>query len=106
MNTILISLIIGCTAALIDTVPMIIKKLDPMFTVSAAILWILTGILIPRLSFTAMPWLNGILTAGILLLPSLFLIIKLDPKALPQILLSTLVLGALTGYFSGLFIHQ
>lgn len=104
MNTFLISLAIGLGAAVLDTIPMIIKKLDWMFVAAAFFMWILVGILTPKINYAPYSWINGIITAFLVLIPHLFLIYRLDKAALPQICITTLVLGAAVGFLSGILV--
>jgi len=104
MQNLLISLIIGLAAAIIDTLPMFIKKLDKMFILSAFFYWLLLGFIIPRVSIYSISWLNGIIVALIILIPMIFLIVKLDKEAIPIIIITSIVLGAGVGFTSGIFI--
>jgi len=104
MKSLLISLLIGLAAAAVDTLPMILKKLDRMFILSAFFFWLVLGVLIPRVQLLSSAWLNGLVTALLVLVPLLFLIYRQDREALLQICLTTLVLGAAVGWASGRFI--
>lgn len=104
MNSFLISLLIGLAAAILDCIPMFIKKLDIMFILSAFTMWVLVGIFSLNFQIVKYPTLNGALFAILLFTPLSFLIYRLDPKALTQIILSTLILGSIVGFFSGLLI--
>lgn len=104
MNYFLISILIGLAAAIIDTIPMVIKKLDIMFILSAFTLWIVVGIFVPKVQFASFQTLNGLIIALLLFLPLSFLIYKLDKNAFAQVIISTVILGCLVGFFSGLFI--
>lgn len=105
MNHLLIGLIIGLGAAVLDIIPMIIKKLDPLFILSAFTLWIVVGLLSMKVKLVPISVINGNVIALLVLLPSIFLIMKVDKEAIPQILITTLVLGAAVGYFSGILSH-
>ena len=102
MKGFFVSLLIGSAAGLIDIAPMVVRKLDSSFIVSAFLFWLVLGIVIPKTSVTAMPWLNGIIAAVIASLPLLPLIWKLDPKAVPAVIVMTVILGAGTGLVSNL----
>jgi hypothetical protein len=104
MQQILISLIIGLIAAVIDTVPMILMKLDKMFIFSAFSFWIVMGLAIPRFAMIQPGWLNGILVTLLILSPMLFLIYKLDGNAIIQVAITSVILGAGVGYISSVFI--
>lgn len=95
-------LLIGLAAAAIDTIPMLIKKLDTMFILSAVSTWVIVGLLAPITKLVQIGWLNGLIIALMVFLPMLFLIIRLDKQALPQIVITTVVLGAAVGFFTNL----
>ena len=59
MHTWIISLLLGCGAAAVDTLPMILKKLDRYFILSAFAFWLVAGILIPRIRLVSLEWLNA-----------------------------------------------
>lgn len=101
MNKILLSLLLGLVMAIIDITPMIIKKLDKNFILSAFLFWIVMGLLVPNTNFFQISWLNGLATGLLIFLPVLTLIIKLDPKALPIVIATTVVLSSIMGYISG-----
>ena len=88
---------IGLAAAVIDVLPMILKRVDPLFIASAAGTWIGVSLLAAAAQFVPYGWLNGIIVAGIVVVPILFLILRLDRGALPQIVVTTLLLGAAVG---------
>jgi hypothetical protein len=104
MKNYLISLIIGLIAAVIDTIPMIIRKMDKYFIISAFFVWIVLGVFIPKITFSNISFLNGIIVAVLFVLPIAFLIYKLDPKGLPIVIVTTVVLGCGVGFFSKLFV--
>ena len=100
MKQFLLSLAIGLVAAVIDITPMIIKKLDPMFIAGAFCMWIVTAIITPWVRWTDYSWLNGMIVAVLIFIPILFLIIRLDKTAIPQVFLTTLILGSAVGFFA------
>jgi len=99
-----ISIAVGVIAGTIDIIPMIIKKLDIMFILSAFSMWIFASLLTSACRFTSIHWLNGIITALMLFIPLLFLIIRLDKTALPQVIITTLLLGSAIGVSNYLLI--
>jgi len=105
MKEIFISLAIGILAGVIDIIPMLIKKLDNMFTLSAFTMWVVVGFLNSKVSFTSYGWVDGIIISTIILIPMLFLIIRLDKGALPQICVTTILLGAVVGFLSDFLIN-
>ncbi|WP_010253308.1 hypothetical protein [Treponema primitia] len=104
MKNYLISLVIGLIAAIIDTTPMIIRKMDTVFIISAFFVWIVLGLFIPKINFVSISFLNGIIVSILFVLPITFLIYKLDPSGLPIIIVTTILLGCAVGFFSKLFI--
>ncbi|GHT59366.1 hypothetical protein AGMMS50239_05840 [Bacteroidia bacterium] len=104
MKNILISLAIGSIAAIIDITPMIIKKTDKFFILSAFLVWIILGIFIPRINIVSNSVLNGLIVSLLFVLPISILIYKLDPSGLPIVIVTTIILGCGIGFLSGLFI--
>jgi hypothetical protein len=104
MKNYLISLVIGLIAAVIDTVPMIIRKMDKFFIVSAFLVWIVLGLFIPKLNFVPVAFLNGIIVSVLFVLPMAFLIYRLDPTGLPIVIGTTIVLGGVVGFVSNLLV--
>jgi hypothetical protein len=104
MKSYLISLLIGLIAAVIDTVPMIIRKMDKLFIISAFFTWIVLGVFIPKINFVSISFLNGVIVSVLFVLPMAFLIYKLDPKGLPIVIVTTIILGCGVGFFSKMFI--
>jgi hypothetical protein len=106
MKNFLLSLLIGLAAAILDTLPMVIRKLDAAFILSAFSVWLFLGILIPRARLFPQPWLNGIAVALLCVIPVVCLVTKLDRQAIPAMLASTVVLGAIVGLASSALIRQ
>jgi hypothetical protein len=106
MKAFLISVLIGLVAALIDTIPMMVRKMDKTFIVSAFFVWIILGIFIPKIHFVSIPALNGLIVAVLFVLPMSFLIYRLDPKGLPAVIITTIILGCAVGFFSNMLIGK
>ena len=104
MHNFLISLGLGIACASIDAGPMIARKMDPAFIVSAILTWIALGLLIPRARFVPIAWLNGIVVAFLFVAPVISLVTKLDAQAIPVMLAMTAALGAGVGLASGYLI--
>jgi hypothetical protein len=104
MNNFLISVFIGLAAAIIDCVPMFVKKLDIMFILSAFTMWMIVGILSSNFQLVKYPTLNGASIAILMFIPLSFLIYRLDRNAIAQVIISTLILGCSVGFISGLLI--
>jgi hypothetical protein len=105
MKNYLISLLIGLIAAIVDIAPMIIRKMDTLFIISAFFVWIVLGLFIPKINFVSLSFLNGIIVSILFVLPLTFLIYKLDPNGLPMVIVTTIILGCAVGFFSKLFIR-
>jgi hypothetical protein len=97
MKTILIALIIGFIAAIIDVVPMIIQKIDKSACISAFVQWIVLGLIIPYVSWNMQPWLKGLIISELVTLPVMILVFAKDPKSVIPIFIFTAVLGTLVG---------
>jgi len=104
MNHLLLSICIGLAAALADTIPMILKKLDKLFILSAFFMWLIIGMVNAYFYVSSIPLLNGLFIALMFFLPLSFLIYRLDSSAFLQVCISTVVLGCLVGLLTGLWI--
>jgi len=106
MPQLLVSILIGCAAALIDTAPMFIRKLDSSFIASAFSVWVILAILIPRTNLVPFAWLNGIVVSLLVVIPMLFLIARVDAGALPVISVMTVILGGGVGFVSQILLKR
>jgi hydrogenase/urease accessory protein HupE len=97
MTKLLISLLIGVIAGIIDIIPMIIQKLDRFAIISAFVHWVVLGVLIAYLDFSMPPWLKGVIVAELSALPILVLVWKDDPKSIIPIVIMSAILGILVG---------
>jgi hypothetical protein len=98
MKRILLSLLIGAVAAAIDVGPMIAKRLDPTFILSALFTWLFLGILIPCARITSTGWIDGILVSLMFVIPIACLTVRLDRGAIPVMLGTACALGAGIGF--------
>jgi hypothetical protein len=98
MKRILIGILIGVIAGIIDLVPMIIRKLPPEAYLSAFLMWIVVGFLVSVTDLKINPVFKGIVIALLVLLPCAILIGWNDLTALIPISLMTILLGGLIGY--------
>jgi hypothetical protein len=69
MNNIVIALIIGISAGLLDVTPMIIQKLDKTANWSAFVHWVVLGLIIPFVHWDIQPWLKGLIIGELATLP-------------------------------------
>ena len=98
MNTLLLSVLIGIVAGVIDITPMIIQKLDKRATISAFLQYFFVSIIIVNIDLPYIAWwLQGGLISVALALPVVVLIAAEDRKAVPIILTMAAVLGTLIG---------
>jgi len=97
MKTIIIGIILGTAAGIIDVIPMIIKKLTWDANISAFLMWVIVGFLIATTNLNMNPILKGILIAFLVLTPCAVLIGWKEPKSLIPIFVMTLILGGLLG---------
>jgi len=98
MKTIIIGIILGIAAGIIDVIPMIIKKLTWDANISAFLMWVIVGFLIATIDLNLNPILKGILIAFLVLAPCAVLIGWKEPKSLIPIFIMTLILGGLLGF--------
>ncbi len=98
MKTIIIGIILGIAAGIIDVIPMILKKLTWDANISAFLMWVIIGFLIATTNLNMNPILKGILIAFLVLTPCAVLIGWKEPKSLIPIFIMTLILGGLLGF--------
>jgi hypothetical protein len=95
---IILGLLIGAVAGVIDLIPMIIQKLTWDAILAAFSLWILVGFMIATSNLQLKPVWKGIVIAILCLMPSAFIIGWHKPFSLLPIMVMTIVLGALVGF--------
>lgn len=93
MNHIFIALIIGIIAGIIDVIPMIIQKLDKYACIAAFSHWLVLGLIIPYVEWNVDPWLKGLIIGEIAIIPTLFMVLPHDKKALIPMISMSAVLG-------------
>ncbi len=104
MNDILIALIIGIVAGIIDVIPMIIKKMEKSANLSAFSHWVVLGFIIPFVSWNIAPWLKGLIIAEISAIPILFIVATKDKKAILPITIMSAILGVAVAIAGKIFI--
>jgi len=97
MNKIILGILLGCIAGIIDVIPMILQKLTWDANISAFCLWVVAGLMISTSTLQLPAVLKGILISFLILLPSLILIAWKDTKSIIPILIMTVILGSLLG---------
>ncbi len=97
-NKILIGVVLGAIAGLIDIIPMLLQNLTWDANLSAFFLWVVSGFMLSTSDLKLPPVLKGIVIPFICLLPSTFIIGWKEPISLIPIGVMTLILGALLGF--------
>jgi hypothetical protein len=98
MDKLLLSVIIGLVAGIVDIIPMIMKKLPKHSTISAFIYYFFISIVIVNIDLPHIPWwLEGGLIAFALMIPTLILIGHSDKKAVPIVAANSIIIGTLIG---------
>jgi uncharacterized protein with PQ loop repeat len=105
MDKLLLSIIIGLVAGIVDTIPMIVQKLPRYSTVSAFFHYFFVSIVIVNIDLPHVPWwLEGGLISFALMIPMMIHVGHTDKKPLPIIAANAIVIGTLVGlaghYFS------
>lgn len=101
MKEILLALLVGACAGIVDIIPMIKQKLNKFFIMSAFVQWVVLGVIISNASlFGLVGWANGLIIAVVLALPISILVLENDKKSVPIILIMSAILGSLVGLIS------
>ena len=98
MDKILLTLLVGIVAGIIDIAPMIKMKIDKYATLSAFVFYLTMPFIIFNLNIlNNVWWLKGGLVCFVLELPILILVAKEDKKGIIPIAIMSIVLGTLIG---------
>lgn len=98
MNTLLLSVIIGLIAGLIDVAPMLAKKLNKYACWSAFLQYFFVSIIIINIDLPHVPWwLEGGIISLAMAIPIAIIIAMSDKKSIPIILINAIALGTLIG---------
>jgi hypothetical protein len=97
-NTIVVGVLLGAVAGVLDVIPMLLQGLTWDANLSAFFLWVVSGFMLATSNLKLAPVLKGILIPFICLLPSAFIIGWKEPFSLVPIGVMTLILGALLGF--------
>ncbi len=97
MKKLIIGLVTGIIAGVIDLIPMLLQKLTWDANISAFSMWIIIGVFIATTEYKIVSELKGIIIAFLVLCPSAILIGWKEPISLVPISLMTIILGALSG---------
>jgi len=104
MNDILIAMVIGLVAGLIDVTPMIIMKLEKVSSLSAFVHYFILGIIIPFVDWDIAPWIKGIIISFLSALPIMIIVYPKDKKAIIPMIVFAIILGAGIGFAGAKFI--
>ena len=97
---ILLGIILGVAAGIIDIIPMIIQKLPTHAILSAFSMWTVLGFIINTSELKINGALKGLLLSFLVILPTAILIAQAEPVSLIPISIVTAILGALLGFAS------
>ncbi|MFH1073882.1 MAG: hypothetical protein V1752_02230 [Candidatus Firestonebacteria bacterium] len=98
MRTLLISMVIGLVAGVIDIIPMIVQKLERRAVISAFLQYFFVSIIIVNINLPGIVWwLQGGIISLSLALPIIIIVAEKDKKAVPIIAGMSIVLGTLIG---------
>jgi hypothetical protein len=98
MKDIIITIIIGIVAGIIDILPMLKMKQDKNSIASAFILYFLAPFIIYGSNLFGMAWwIKGAVITLAMALPVLLLIVKKEKNAIVPIVATAIILGSLIG---------
>ena len=98
MKKVIVGVIFGIVAGIIDVIPMILQKLTWDANISAFLMWVISGFFIATINFKLNGILKGIVISFLLLIPSAVLIGWHEPFSLIPIFIMTLILSSLLGF--------
>lgn len=95
MDKLYLSIIIGLIIAIIDIIPMLIKRLPAYSTVAAFIHYFVAMVVIVNIDIPQLPWwLEGAVLGFLLMLPMLIHVGHTDKKPLPVITINAIIFGS------------
>jgi hypothetical protein len=103
---IIIGLVFGAAAGVLDVIPMILQKLTWDANLSAFSMWIVSGFMISTSALKMNGLLKGIIISFILLFPYAILIGWNQSTTLIPIAIMTLILGSLLGFSIQKFLEK
>jgi hypothetical protein len=95
---IIIGVLLGFVAGIIDLIPMLVQKLPWEANLSALTMWIISGFFIAVIDLNVKPVDKGIIVAFLMLIPCAIIIGWKEPISLVPISLTTLTIGAALGF--------
>jgi hypothetical protein len=106
MKKLLISIFIGVCAGVIDVIPMVIQKLNIYADISAFIQWVVLGVFINYIDFKINNTLKGLIVAVMASLPIMVIVYGSDHFSVIPIIIMSILLGSLVGFFGGKFAKE
>ncbi len=97
MKRIIIGLVVGAVAGILDVIPMIFQKLTWDANLSAFLMWLVIGVFIALTDLKIISGLKGVILSFLILFPSAVLIGWKEPLSLIPISVMTIILGTLSG---------
>jgi hypothetical protein len=98
MDTLLLSVLIGIVAGIVDIIPMIVQKLDRRSIISAFLQYFFVSIVIVNINLPHVTWwLQGGLISAAFALPVVLILPAKDKKSIPVILTMAVIFGTLIG---------
>ncbi|MDR2938307.1 MAG: hypothetical protein LBU92_05150 [Prevotellaceae bacterium] len=98
MDKLLLSVLIGLAAGVVDIIPMLVQKLPKYSTVAAFFQYFFASIVIVNIDLPhVIWWLEGGLISLALMLPMLIHVGHTDKKPLPIITANSIIIGTLVG---------
>lgn len=101
MKKLIVGLLFGAAAGLIDIAPMLVMRLPLAADLSAFSLWVVVGLLIASADLKLKSAANGLVIALLVFLPNAFLIAQNNIADLLPPLVMTVILGSLLGWLIG-----
>jgi hypothetical protein len=98
MKPLLISMVIGVAAGLLDILPMIAQRLEKRAIISAFLQYFFVSIVIVNINLPGIAWwVQGSLISLALALPVIIIVSEKDTKSVPIIACMAIILGGLIG---------
>lgn len=97
---VILGILFGIAAGIIDVIPMVIQQLPIHSTLSAFSMWVVLGFIINTSVLKIHGILKGLLLSFLVILPTAILIAQTEPMSLIPISIMTIILGSLLGFVS------
>ena len=98
MKNIMLTVLIGCIAGIIDILPMLKMKLDKYAILSAFSFYFIMPFIIFNIKFLEnIWWLKGGFITFVLSIPTIIIISKMDKKSILPIASMAIILGSIIG---------